>query len=182
MIKPWKILNSQYLIRDHWMTLRTDRCELPNGHIIDSYYVRETQDFVQVVPIHTDGRILIVRQYRHGANIISTEIPGGVMDAEDPSPLHAAKRELLEETGCSADTFIELPPFYANPARQNNRVHTFLALNAKIVQPHTQEDTEHIEFEFVTRKEILTLIQTGTCAHALHIASLFLAFQHLDQM
>ncbi len=181
MIKPWKILTSQYLIQDRWMTLRTDRCELPNGHVIDNYYVRETQDFVQVVPVQADGRILIVRQYRHGAKIISTEIPGGVMDAEDPSSLHAAKRELLEETGCSAETFIELPSFYANPARQNNRVHTFLALNAQIVQAHAQEDTEHIEFEFITRVEILNLIKTGRCAHALHIASLFLAFQYLDQ-
>lgn len=182
MILPWKILDTRYLIRDRWMTLRTDRCQLPNGTIIDGYYVREAEDFVHVVPVHADGRILVVRQYRHGAGIISTEIPGGVIDPGDASPLESAQRELLEETGCTADAFDALPPLYANPARQTNRVHTFLAHNARIVQPPAQDDTEEIECVFATRAEILNLIQTGTFAHALHIASLFLAFQYLDQL
>ena len=181
MILPWKILDTRYLIRDRWMTLRTDRCQLPNGTVIDGYYVREAADFVHIVPVHADGRILIVRQYRHGAGIISTEIPGGVMDAEDASPGDAARRELLEETGCMADAFEPLPPMYANPARQTNRVHTFLARNARIVQAPVLDDTEEIACAFATRAEILHLIQTGAFAHALHIASLFLAFQHLDQ-
>ena len=46
MILPWKILDTRYLIRDRWMTLRTDRCQLPNGTVIDGYYVREAAGFV----------------------------------------------------------------------------------------------------------------------------------------
>lgn len=178
-IKPWKILSTEYLIQDRWMTMRADRCELPNGVVLDKYYVRENPDFVQIVPINAEGQILIVRQYRHGPQVISTEIPGGLVD-EGEEPIDAAKRELLEETGCVADRFEAVSPLYSNPARNTNQAHTFIAHNARIVQPPQQEDTEHIEFEFVSREEVFRLIDAGEFSHALHVASLFLALRRLD--
>lgn len=178
-LKPWKILSSDYLIQDRWMTIRADRCELPNGVVLDKYYVRENPDFVQIVPINTKEEVLIVRQYRHGPQIISTEIPGGVIDPGE-EPLEAAKRELLEETGCIADRFEAVSPLYTNPARNTNQAHTFIAHNAQIVQPPQQEDTEDIEFEFVSQKELFALIDQGHFAHALHVASLFLALRQLN--
>jgi ADP-ribose pyrophosphatase len=180
MIKPWKILSSQYLIQDPWMTLRSDRCELPNGVVLDRYYVREIADFVQIVPINSQGHVLIVRQYRHGPQVVSTEVPGGLVDPGE-DPIDAARRELLKETGCIADRFEPVSPLYTNPARNTNRAHTFIAHNARIVQPPQQEDSEHIEFEFVSRDEVFALIDNGKFAHALHIASLLLAFRQLDK-
>jgi ADP-ribose pyrophosphatase len=180
MIKPWKILSSEYLIQDRWMTMRADRCELPNGVVLDKYYVRENPDFVQIVPINAKGHILIVRQYRHGPQVISTEVPGGLVDPGE-DPIDAAKRELLEETGCVADRFEAVSPLYTNPARNTNRAHTFIAHNARIVQPPQQESTEDIEFEFVSRDEIFRLIDEGHFAHALHVASLLLAFRQVDK-
>jgi ADP-ribose pyrophosphatase len=180
MIKPWKIRASKYLIQDRWMTLRTDCCELPNGVVLDTYYVRENQDFVQIVPISAEGKILIVRQYRHGPQIISTEVPGGLIDPGE-EPIQAAERELLEETGCMADRFEAVTPLYTNPARNTNRTHTFIAHNARIIQPPEQEDTEHIEFEFVSRDQVFALIDKGHFGHALHVASLFLALRQLDK-
>lgn len=180
MIKPWKIRTSKYLIQDRWMTLRADCCELPNGVVLDTYYVREIQDFVQIVPISAEGNILIVRQYRHGPQIITTEIPGGIVDPGE-APLDAAKRELLEETGCVADRFEAVTPLYTNPARNTNSAHTFIAHNARIVQPPEQEDTEDIEFEFVSRDEVFALIDSGQFGHAVHVASLLLAFRQLDK-
>lgn len=179
-IKPWKILSSEYLIQDHWMTLRTDRCELPNGVVLDKYYIREITDFVQIVPINEQGHILIVRQYRHGSQTISTEIPGGLVDPGE-EPIQAAERELLEETGCVADRFEPVTPLYTNPARNTNSAHTFIAHNARLVQPPEQESTEHIEFEFVSREELFALIDNGQFAHALHVASLLLALRQLDK-
>ena len=179
-IKPWKILSSEYIVQDRWMTLRTDRCELPNGVVLDKYYIRENTDFVQVVPINAEGQILIVRQYRHGPQVISTEIPGGLVDPGE-EPIVAAKRELLEETGCVADRFEAVTPLYTNPARNTNSAHTFIAHNARIEHPPEQEATEHIEFEFVSRDELFALIDNGQFAHALHVASLLLALRQFDQ-
>lgn len=179
-LKPWKVRASKYLIQDRWMTLRTDTCELPNGTVIDDYYVREIPDFVQVVPINAQGHILIVRQYRHGPQIISTEVPGGLIDPGE-DPMQAAKRELLEETGCVADQFEAVPSLFTNPARNTNRAHTFIAHNARLTQAPQQEDTEDIEFEFVSREKVYALIDSGQFAHALHVASLLLALRHIDQ-
>ena len=160
--------------------MRADRCELPNGVVLDKYYVRENPDFVQIVPINAKGHILIVRQYRHGPQVISTEVPGGLVDPGE-DPIDAAKRELLEETGSVADRFEAVSPLYTNPARNTNRAHTFIAHNARIVQPPQQESTEDIEFEFVSREEVFRLIDEGHFAHALHVASLLLAFRQVDK-
>ena len=96
----WKLLASEYMIRrPPWLTVRHDRLELPNGNVIPDYYVLEYPPWVNIIPITEDGKIVMVTQYRHGIGRILTEIPAGVMEKEDVSPLAAAQRELMEETG-----------------------------------------------------------------------------------
>jgi len=98
-VKPWKILKSTYLIKDRWRTVRADRCETENGVLVDPFYVLEKQDWVHVVAFDSEDRVLIIRQYRHGVEQICAEIPCGVLEDSDRSPLEGIKRELLEETG-----------------------------------------------------------------------------------
>src|SRR5258705_12425086 len=97
-MKQGRRLDSKLLLKERWMTLRADTCELPNGRLIEPYYVVEECEWVHIVAIDQQGRVLTVRQYRHAAGVICSELPGGVVDADEP-PLAAAKRELLEETG-----------------------------------------------------------------------------------
>lgn len=97
-IKEWKVLESEYLVRRPWLTARRDRLELPDGRIIPEYYVLEYPDWVNVIAITKDGQFVMERQYRHAARKISLELPCGVME-EGETPLEAAQRELLEETG-----------------------------------------------------------------------------------
>ncbi len=172
----WKLIDSRYLIRDPWMTLRADRCELPNGKVLDPYYVQEPPDWVQIVAFDSQDRILITRQYRHAAGIVSTELPCGTVEPNEP-PGDTARRELLEETGCIADTWQALPALSPNPARFTNRAYVFLALNTRQVQAQTLEETEDIEFEFMALAEVLALIERGLFPQAIHIASLFLAMR-----
>lgn len=107
-ITPWKITNSRYLIRDPWMTLRADRCETASGVVLDPYYLLEPQDWVQIVAFDREDRLLIIRQYRHGAGLISAELPCGAIEPGE-TPDQAARRELLEETGCISDALERLP-------------------------------------------------------------------------
>jgi 8-oxo-dGDP phosphatase len=100
---PWKTLSSRYIVRDRWMTLRADRCETGAGVVLDPYYVQEPEDWVQVVAFDSQDRVLLIRRYRHGAGLISTELPCGVVERGE-TPALAAARELLEETGCAAET------------------------------------------------------------------------------
>ena len=81
----WKKLSSHYLHKGPWATLRSDRCQMPNGRIVDDYYVLEYPNWVNAVAITDDNKVLMVHQYRHAAGIVSLEIPGGVIeDGEMP--------------------------------------------------------------------------------------------------
>ncbi|MCP4752161.1 MAG: NUDIX hydrolase [Proteobacteria bacterium] len=177
VLDPWKTLKSRYIVDDEWLTLRADRCETAEGVIIDPFYVLEKNDWAHVVAFDSKDRILIVRQYRHGSATVCAEIPAGIVDNSDASPLEAAKRELLEETGCAAERYQEVKKTFANPARQNNFVHCFLAYDAKKVCEPCFDETENIESEFVGLDELFALIDSGEFSQAIHISSVFMALR-----
>ena len=86
----WKTLKSEYLFRRPWLTARRDTCEMPDGRINDEYYVLEYPTWVHVVAVTKEGRMVIIRQYRHGLGRTCYEIVAGCAeDGEDP--LEAAK-------------------------------------------------------------------------------------------
>ena len=177
-LSPWKTIKTKKLVEDKWLTLRADTCETERGIIVDPFYVVECSDWVEIVAFNDNEEILLIQQYRHGAGKISTEIPSGIMESEDASPIEAAKRELLEETGCSADRFEHVGWLHPNPARQNNKNHCILALGTRMIQEPKPDLTEDIRFEFVPLKKLIELIEKGTFFQALHISSLFLALKH----
>ena len=94
----WKILDSEYVIKRPWLTARKDKVELPDGRIIEEFYVLEYPDWVNVIAITKDGQFVMERQYRHGLSVEGMELPCGTME-DGETPLQAAQRELLEETG-----------------------------------------------------------------------------------
>ena len=179
-MKPWHILNSRYLVQDRWLRLRADTCEIPVGRTISPYYVLEERDWVHVVAVTGTGKVLTVRQYRHAAGVICTELPGGVVD-EGESPMSAAIRELKEETGYVADSWEELGHLYANPARQDNRVHVFLARGLTLACSQSLDESEDIEFGFLSQSEILRQIREGSFSQALHVASFYIAREWLAE-
>lgn len=122
----WKILESEYLVKRPWLTARRDKVQLEDGRINDEYYVLEYPDWVNVIAITKDGKFVMERQYRHGLQVNSTEIPCGVME-QGEAPLQAAQRELLEETGYTGGEWSEIMTICANPGSQNNLTHCFLA-------------------------------------------------------
>lgn len=180
-MKPWQIVNSRYLMQDRWLRLRADTCELPVGRTISPYYVLEERDWVHVVAVAATGEVLTVRQYRHGAGVICTELPGGVVD-EGESPLSAAIRELKEETGYVADSWEELGHLFANPARQDNRVHIFMARGLTFASTQSLDESEEIEFGFLSQPEVLRQIREGSFSQALHVASFFTARERLAEL
>lgn len=174
-LKPWTVHSSKYLLESPWMNIRADVCETSDGVTLDPFYVMEAPDFVHVVPFDHAGRLLVTRQYRHGNTDIQWEIPCGMVDATDESPLAAAQRELLEETGCVGEKFVELPTIYANPMRQDNPLHSFIATGVTLVAEPDQDATEHILFEFMEVEAVLERIRQGQFQNALLVSSLMMA-------
>ena len=127
MVQPWRTLSSQRLLHDRWIDLRADRCVAEDGTEMTPYYVLTYPDWVHVVALTPDDHLVLVQQYRHGAGIATTELPGGATEAGDADAMATGRRELREETGFSAASWQHVSSLYPNPATQTNRVHTVLA-------------------------------------------------------
>ena len=143
-IKPWKILDSKYLYKTNGVALRIDQCEIPNGNVFEPYVI-ETGTWVNVIALTKEREVILEKQYRHGVGQVMLEIPAGIMDEKDESPLQAAQRELLEETGYASKKFIEVGKAYPNPATHNNLTYSFLALDVEKVGQQSLDETEEIE-------------------------------------
>ncbi len=172
----WKTTKFEYLLRSKWLTIRSDTCETSDGVLIDPYYVLEYSDWVHIVALDIDCRILVTRQYRHAIKKICTEIPCGIIESGE-MPVEAARRELKEETGCTVKELSLIGKFFANPATHTNNVHCFLARNAKISDVPRQDESENITFEFVPVDHIFELIENGEFSQGLHIASIMLGLR-----
>lgn len=175
-IRPWTILSSRSILDDKWLTVRADRCQTAEGLIVDPYYVIESVDWVHVVAFDEKDRVLIIRQYRHGSGTIEHEIPCGCVDRGE-APLDAMRRELLEETGCTAEAFEPLPTFCPNPPRYSNTVYPFMATGVRLVTQQKLDVTEQIEFEFVELPVLLQWIDEGKFHQPLHVSAIFIALR-----
>src|SRR5262245_59954402 len=99
MIKPWRKLGSRAIADFHIFKLRGDRKVSPRTGTEHEFYVLESRDWVNVIARTAEQQLVMIEQYRHGSNTVELEIPGGVMDPHETSPVTAAVRELREETG-----------------------------------------------------------------------------------
>lgn len=179
-IKPWKILGSKYLYKTNGVAVRIDQCEIQNGSVFEPYVI-ETGTWVNVIALTKDRKIVLIKQYRHGVGQVLLEIPAGVMDAEDESPLQAAKRELLEETGYASEKFVQIGSVYPNPATHTNMTYSFLALDVEKVGEQNLDETEEIEISLVPFDEFIALAKEGGLPQALHVSALFFALAYLER-
>ncbi len=180
-ILKWKKLSSRYLVKEKWATLRVDTCDLQNGTVKDDYYVLEYPNWVNAVALTADNKIIMVRQYRHGADIISLEIPGGVIDG-DEAPEDAIKREMLEETGYSFESSELMGITYPNPATSNNVTHMYLLKGG--IKTHDQhlDDHEILEVEEYSIEEVKQLLKDNKIAQSLHTTALFYGLMALGEL
>ncbi len=175
----WEKLSSKYLVKENWATLRVDVCRMPDGTLIDDYYVLEYPNWVNAVALTEDDEVILIRQYRHAAEEVILEIPGGCIDPGE-SPEEAVKRELLEETGYIFETIEPLGTVYANPSTSANKTFSYLAKGGRKVQEQHLDGREEIEVLKVTLDEFKELILKNQFPQALHVSAIFYALLKLD--
>lgn len=166
------MLESEYLVRQPWLTARRDRLELPDGRIIPEYYVLEYPNWVNVIAITKDGQFVMERQYRHAARKISLELPCGVME-EGETPLEAAQRELLEETGFGGGQWKKLMELSPNPSAMSNTTHCFLAIGVEKIAEQHLDETEELSVLFMTKEEVKRMLNENQICQALMVAPLY---------
>ena len=178
----WKTLSSKYLFNDRWFKVRKDVCETPGGKIVDPYYVYEFPTWVGAVPVTGDGKIVMVRQYRHALGETIIEIPGGCVDDTDKDFQEAIARELLEETGYSFSTFDYLGRISPNPSTNTNLLHMFLARGGKKIAEQALDENEEIEVILLTIDELKQLLRENKIIKSMHVSCIFYALEKLNEL
>lgn len=175
MPKSWPVISSRLEHAFRIFSLRTDRSRSPLTGTEHDFVVLKSPAWVNVIPLSPAEEVILIRQYRHGIREVTLEIPGGLVEAKD-TPLGAAKRELLEETGFRAESWVDLGFVHPNPAIHDNRCYTFLALGVTPAGPQSLDEKEDIEVLSRPLAEIPRLIREGEISHALVIAAFWRFF------
>jgi 8-oxo-dGTP pyrophosphatase MutT (NUDIX family) len=179
-MQRWKTINSKLVFDNPWCQVRQDEVELPNGIVLDDYFVNVRPDIALVLAVTPQREIVFVRQYRHGVSEILLELPGGSFNPQLEDGLTAAQRELEEETGYVAEQINLIATLYDNPVKDTNKIYLVLAENAQPSGIQKLDITEDVEVVLVPVTEVLKKISTGEICVCGTIAALFLGLNFLS--
>ncbi|GAB3690136.1 NUDIX hydrolase [Spirosoma flavus] len=169
--RPWHVESSEYIHKLPWFTVRKEAIRMESGGTIPDYFIFEYPDWINVVAVTSDNELVLIRQYRHGIGGVHYELCAGVVDPGE-EPLHAAQRELLEETGYGGGTWQPIMTLSANPGTHNNLTYAFLVTGVTLQQSQHLEITEEISVHVVSRERAWEIINQGEMMQALHLAPL----------
>jgi ADP-ribose pyrophosphatase len=157
----WKTLGQELLVSaPPWLSLYRERVELPSGRVIDDFYRIVLPDFVSIVPVTEAGDWVMVRGYKHGLGRVTLTPPAGLIEPGE-TPLAAAQRELLEETGYTAERWKPLGHFVVDGNRQCGTMHVFLATGACRVQEAQEDDSEALRIEHLNLSRVIAALSNG---------------------
>jgi ADP-ribose pyrophosphatase len=178
-IQKWELLEEVDVSPSRHFPLFLHKVRLPNGAVVDDYYVSKLGDVAMVVPLTAEEELIFVRQYKHGAGEILLEFPAGRIGKKSPEA--AARAELGEEAGIVADELIPLGPMplIVAPSKDSTRTHGFLLKNARVTQSQRLEQTEDIELVRIPLAELDAKIASGEIAVADTIAMIKRVQLHL---
>lgn len=168
--KSWTLLGSRQIADFKILRLREDRYRFePSGAEAD-FAVCDSADWAFVIPITTDDEVVFVRQFRHGVRQVVLELPGGLMDDDEPPEVTAA-RELQEETGYRAGRLRRLGKLLPNPGLNTASCYVFLAEECRLAGQPDLDPLEQIDVVLKPLGEVWEMIRTGELCHAQAIAA-----------
>ena len=172
MIQPWRKLGSTPLGDFKVFRLRRELKQSPRTGREHEFFVLDSVDWVNVVALTSDRQIVLVEQFRHGSETVELEIPGGIMDKPDESPVATAIRELREETGYEGRNARIIGQVFSNAAIQSNRCHTVLIEDCRLAHPVQFDCGEDIVTKLMPADAIPGLIAAGSIRHCIVVAAL----------
>lgn len=172
-IKNWTRLSSTLLQKTYAFDLYSNRVISPDQSYQDDFYTIDTTDWVNVVPITKQNEVVLIKQYRHGVQSPTLEIPGGRVDPGETDVKAAALRELAEETGYHANDAESLGWIHPNPAIQSNKCHLFLARDVELLFEQDLDDAEDIAVVHVPVSNIANLLAQHEITHSLVAVALY---------
>jgi 8-oxo-dGTP pyrophosphatase MutT (NUDIX family) len=167
MLQPWPLERTEHVGDFRIFRLRRDWRRSPRTGKAHDFFVLDAPDWVNVIALTRRGEAILVEQFRHGTESIDLEVPGGVMDSADTSPVATAIRELREETGYEGEHARVLGTIAPNPAIQSNTCHTVLIENCEPGAATAFDPGEDIVTRLVPTDDLARLVASGRIRHSL---------------
>lgn len=183
MIRPWPLLGSEPVLDAGLLRVTRDRARSPRTGGERDFHVIRMVDWLMVVALTVDHKLVMVRQYRHGSRETSLEVPGGLDDGDAESTEQGAARELAEETGYGGGSWSFLGQLRPQPALLSNRAWIYLAQEVQATTAAELDAGEDIEVVLLDTREIQARIASGEINNAMTVAALGLAYfgGHLEE-
>jgi ADP-ribose pyrophosphatase len=173
MIRPWTKIDSQARGDFGVFRIRSDRKVSPRTGATHEFIVLDCVPWVNVIALTPDRQLVMIDQYRHGSDTVELEIPGGVMDRHDASPVATAERELREETGYAGENARVIGQVFANPAIMSNTCYTVLVENCQLKHPTHLDSGEDLLTRLLPAAEVPRLVAEGKIRHSLVVVALY---------
>jgi len=175
--RPWPLVESKTVFDTGLFHISCDRACSPRTGGECDFHVIHMVDWLLTVPFTSDGKVVLVRQYRHGSCETGLELPGGLCDLSGEQPGQGAIRELLEETGYgnAENELLLLGKLRPQPALFSNHLWVFLAKDVALKGRQTQDAGEDIDVVLMPPEQIQARIAVGEINNAMTVAALFLA-------
>lgn len=157
-MEKWKTNHSEQLINNHWIKVRKDAVELPNGQKIDDFYAITINNAAAIVAVDEKENIILKREYRYCYERELVEIPAGTFEENETRGFEVAKRELLEETGYSSSEWEYIGATVESSAKLTNYMHMYVAYNCRKVSEQKLDKTEDIEVLVVPIEQAVDMV------------------------
>ena len=173
MVQPWKKVRSTPVGDFRIFTLRSDVKISPRTGREHDFYVLDSVNWVNVIAVTPDQKLVMIEQFRHGSNTVELEIPGGMMDPVETDPVATGIRELREETGYEGENARLLGRIWSNPAILSNRTFTVLVENCRLKHDVDWDHGEDLATRLVPVSELPQLVADEKIGHSLVVVALY---------
>ncbi|MBP9680870.1 MAG: NUDIX hydrolase [Bacteriovorax sp.] len=172
-MKKWKTIETRPILKGHVFRYQQVRRQSPQTQAVGDFDIIQCSDWVNAIAVTADQKVVLIKQYRHGIDAFTTELPGGAINLGE-DPLIGAQRELQEETGYTSSRWVSLGSVDVNPAFMTNRYDVFLALDAQKTSEQSLDPFEEIEVYLEDIEKIPELVKKGVITHSLMLAAFYL--------
>lgn len=182
-MKKWKILEEEDVSPSRWFPVVRHTVELANGTIIDDYYFSPMGNVAMVLPVTTDNKFVLVKQYKHAIGDITIELPAGSQQ-KGKTVIETAVSELEEEVGIktAVSNLIPLGKFSNNPTKTTHITYSYLARDLEFNSQQNLDITEEIEVLTVTPQDALTMIINGDIWAVDSVATIMKAYLRFPEL
>ena len=179
-IIKWKTISSEVAFKANIFRYVKLKSESPTTGKIGDFDIVQCMNWVNIVAVTKDKKIVFVKQYRHGTDQVTVELPGGAVDMGEDHRV-GAERELREETGYTSTNWQHIGRVAANPAFMSNYCDTYLALDAECTHKQDFDPFEEIEVYLRDLKDVRDMVKSGEINHSLIVAALYFLGDRCDR-